>query len=290
MDAVARERESRSHAIIHRISGWDGLPLVVREWHDEDRHLPILCLPGIVRTSGDFETLAHAIGAGRRMIAPDYPGRGQSGRARNVARYAPEACLRDVLDISTALHLPRVIAIGTSFGGLLSMGLAAMRPNLLRAVVLNDIGPELATGGVDFVRDFIGNDIGFPDIDAAVAYLRARLPPLSLHTDEAWRGMAALTYAPDGNGRLRPLWDTRIARLLNGATRNLWPLFDALAHVPMVLVRGELSDILLPDTVERMRRRRPDMDVVSLPGIGHAPTLTEPEVIEALRAFLDRIG
>ena len=262
----------------------------MREWRDADRHLPLLCLPGIVRTSGDFESLARTIGTGRRVIAPDYPGRGQSGRARDIARYAPEACLRDVLDICTALHLSQVIAIGTSFGGLLSMGLAAMRPNLLRAVVLNDIGPELATGGVDFVRDFIGTDMSFPDIDAAAAWLRAKLPPLSLHTDEAWRDMAALTYAPDDKGSLRPVWDTRIARLLNGRTRDLWPLFGALAHVPIMLVRGELSDILLTDTVERMRLRRPDMHVVSLPGIGHAPTLSEPEVIEALRSFLDRVG
>ena len=283
-------RESRSQTIVQTFSAWDGLQLCVREWRDGDQRLPILCLPGIVRTSGDFETLAHAIGAARRVIAPDYPGRGQSGRARDVARYAPEACLRDVLDICTALHLPQVIAIGTSFGGLLSMGLAAMRPNLLRAVVLNDIGPELATGGVDFVRRFIGTDISFPDIDAAVAHLRATLPPLSLHTDEAWRGMAALTYAPDDTGSLRPLWDTRIARLLDGTTRDLWPLFDALAHVPIMLVRGEASDILLPNTVERMRLRRPDLEIVALPAIGHAPTLSEPEVIEALRAFLDRIG
>jgi pimeloyl-ACP methyl ester carboxylesterase len=277
-------------SVVHNISAWDGLPLVVREWHDGNQHLPILCLPGIVRTSGDFESLARAIGARRRVIAPDYPGRGQSGRARDVARYAPEACLRDVLDVCTALHLPQVIAIGTSFGGLLTMGLAAMRPNLLRAVVLNDIGPELANGGVDFVRRFIGTDISFADIDAAVAYLQATLPPLSLHTDEAWRGMAALTYAPDGNGSLRPVWDTRIAQLLNGKTPDLWSLFEALAHVPMMLVRGEVSDILLPDTIERMRRRRPDMEVVSLPNIGHAPTLSEPEVIEALRSLLDRVG
>ena len=273
-------------AVVHRISAWDGLPLLAREWCDGDRLAPILCLPGIVRTSGDFAALAHALGAGRRIVSPDYPGRGQSGRSRDIARYAPEACLRDVLDICTALHLHQVIAIGTSFGGLLSMGLAAMRPNLLRGVVLNDVGPELGTEGTDFVRRFIGTDIGFADIDAAIAWLREKLPPLSLHTEEAWRGMAALTYAPDDSGRLRPLWDTRIARLLNGRTPDLWPLFEALAHVRLLLVRGELSDILLPQTIEKMRVRRPDMGIVSLPGIGHAPTLNEPDVLDALRGFL----
>ena len=184
-------------AIVHRLSAWDGFPLVVREWRDGDAHPPLLCLPGIVRTSGDFEALAHALGAARRVVAPDYPGRGQSGRSHDVARYAPEACLRDVLDICAALHLHSVIVIGTSFGGLLSMGLAAARPSLFRAVVLNDIGPEFGSSGTEFVRRFIGHDAAFRDMDTAVAHLRAVLPPLSLDGDEAWRAMTALTYAPD---------------------------------------------------------------------------------------------
>lgn len=276
-------------AIVHRISAWDGLPLVVREWRDGDALAPLLCLPGLVRTSGDFAALALRLGAGRRVVAPDYPGRGQSGRSRNIARYAPEACARDVLDICAALHLHRVIAIGTSFGGLLSMGLAAARPTLLRAVVLNDVGPDIGSAGTDFVRRFVADDPAFPDLDAAVAHLRARLPPLSLEGNEAWRAMAALTYAPGPDGRLHPLWDTRIAKLLNGATPDLWALFGGLAHLPLLLVRGEVSEILLPETVERMQARRPDMTVVSLPGIGHAPTLIEAEVIAALHGFMDRV-
>src|SRR5579872_5023180 len=205
-------------AIVHRLSAWDGLSLVVREWRDGNMHTPLLCLPGIVRTSGDFEALAEAIGAGRRVVAPDYPGRGQSGRSRDISRYAPEACLRDVLDICAALHLHQVIAIGTSFGGLLSMGLASVRPTLFRGVVLNYVGPDIGSDGADFVRQFIGNNIAFPDMDAAVAHLRAILPPLSLEDDVAWRTMTALTYAPDSDGMLRPVWDTRIAQLLNGKT------------------------------------------------------------------------
>ena len=276
-------------AIVHRISGWDGLPLVVREWRDGHARVPLLCLPGIVRTSGDFAALAQALGAGRRVVAPDYAGRGQSGRARDVTRYAPEACLRDVLDICAALHLHKAIAIGTSFGGLLSMGLAAARPSLFGAVVLNDIGPELGTSGTEFVRDFIGRDASFADINAAVVHLQAVLPPLSLDGDEAWRTMAELTYAPDSRGVLRPVWDTRIAQLMNGRTPDLWALFDGLAHLPLLLIRGDASDILLPATVARMQSARPDMRVATLSGIGHAPTLTEPAMLAALRTFLDEV-
>jgi pimeloyl-ACP methyl ester carboxylesterase len=266
-------------AIVHRITAWDGLPLIAREWRDGNARTPLLCLPGIVRTSGDFAALAQAIGAERRVVAPDYPGRGQSGRSRDISRYAPEACLRDVLDICAALHLHQVIAIGTSFGGLLSMGLASVRPSLFRGVVLNDVGPDLGSNGTEFVRQFIGNDIAFLDIDAAVAHLRATLPPLSLDGDAAWRAMAALTYAPDGDGFLRPVWDSRIARLINGKTPDLWALFGGLANLPLLLVRA---------TVARMQAMRPDMMVTSLPGIGHAPTLAEPEILTALRLFLDR--
>lgn len=276
-------------AIVHRISAWDGFPLVVREWRDGDARAPLLCLPGIVRTSGDFEALAHALGEGRRVVSPDYPGRGLSGRSRSITRYAPDACLRDVLDICAALHLHRAIAIGTSFGGLLSMGLAAARPSLFRAVVLNDIGPDLGNGGVEFVRRFIAHDARFPDIDAAVAHLRVVLPPLSLDGEAAWRAIAALTYAPDGDGILRPMWDTRIAKLMNGRTPDLWALFDALAHLPLLLIHGEASDILLPATVTRMQATRPDMLVASVPGIGHAPTLAEPVVLAALRTFISSV-
>ena len=277
-------------AVVHRLSAWDGLSLFVREWRDGNSRTPLLCLPGIVRTSGDFKDLAQLLGAGRRVVSLDYAGRGQSGRSRDISRYSPEACLRDVLDVCAALHLHDAIAIGTSFGGLLSMGLAATRPSLLRAVVLNDIGPYVGSEGTEDVRRFIGNNAAFTDIDAAVAHLRAVLPPLSLDGDAAWRDMAALTYAPDGDGMLRPTWDTRIAKLLNGKTPNLWALFGGLAHLPLLLVRGEASDILLPDTVARMHALRPDIAMISLPGIGHAPTLGEPEVVAALRAFLDRVG
>jgi pimeloyl-ACP methyl ester carboxylesterase len=276
-------------AVVHHIAAWDGLPLAVHEWDAGDARAPLLCLPGLVRTGADFAEVARAHGAGRRVVAPDYAGRGASGRTANVKRYAPEACLRDVLDLCAALHLHQVIAIGTSFGGLLAMGIAAARPTLLRGVVLNDIGPEISTEGGDFVRRFVAADPALPDIDACVAYLRERLPPLSLHTDAAWQRMAALTYQPGADGRFHPVWDTAIARLLDQPTPPLWPLFNALAHVPLLLAWGEASNILLPATVAAMRAARPDLTVVSLPGIGHAPTLAEPPVQHALATFLERL-
>ena len=276
-------------AVIHRIMAWDGLPLVAHEWDAGDTGTPLLCLPGLVRTGEDFYELAQLVGAGRRVVAPDYAGRGASGRSTDVTRYSPEACLRDVLDLCAALHLHAIVAIGTSFGGLLAMGIGAARPTLLRGVVLNDIGPEVGTAGGDFVRRFVADDPALADLDACVAHLRARLRNLSLETDAAWRHMAALTYAEGADGRFHPTWDTAIAKLLGARPPPLWPLFGGLAHIPVLLAWGEVSNILLPETVAAMRAARPDMTVVSLPGIGHVPTLTEPAVLSTLAAFLQRI-
>jgi pimeloyl-ACP methyl ester carboxylesterase len=274
--------------VIHRVSAWDRLPIHVREWSRGDSLPPILCLPGLVRTSADFETLAPAIVEGRRVIALDYAGRGDSGRSRDVTRYAPEACVRDVMDVCAALQIHRAVVIGTSFGGLLAMGLAAARPGLIRAVILNDIGPDIGSEGADFVRNFVGNDPALESLDACAAFLRTNLPPMSLDTDAEWRRMAELTYQPGPDGRFHPVWDTNIAKLLNRPPPDLWPLFGGLAHVPVLLVRGAVSNILLPATVARMQTIHPDMMVVTLPGIGHAPIMTEPAALTAIKTLLVR--
>lgn len=272
--------------VIATVAAWDGLPIRVRIW-DNGHHLPpILCLPGLVRTGEDFDTVVPLFAEGRRVVTLDYAGRGGSGRSADVTRYGPEACLRDVLEVCAALHLCHVVIVGTSFGGLLAMGLAAMRPSLLRGVVLNDVGPEIGTAGAEFVRKFVALDPALESLDACVTFLKRHLPPLSLASDDDWRAMAKLTYEPGADGRFHPVWDTTIARLLNAKTPDLWPLFGALAHVPVLLARGELSTLLSLETVAEMRARRPDMTVVTVTGVGHAPILTEDAVRDALRDFV----
>src|SRR3954454_21838822 len=137
--------------LIHTISAWDGLRLCVREWPGDPARAPLLCLPGIVRVGADFEGLAAARAGRNRIVAIDYAGRGDSGRSLPVSRYGPEACVRDIMDITAALHVRRAVAIGTSFGGLLALGLATARPGLLQGVVLNDIGPDIGAQGDAFV-------------------------------------------------------------------------------------------------------------------------------------------
>jgi pimeloyl-ACP methyl ester carboxylesterase len=171
------------------------------------------------------------------------------------------------------------------------MVLGVLRPTALAGVVLNDMGPELETAALDDIGGFLGEDPALPSLEAAAAHLRARLPPMRLDED-GWRDFAALTFRAGPDGLLHPRWDTRLAQVLggNGPPPPLWGPFGALAHVPLMLVRGALSALLSEATAARMRRERPDMVFVSVAGSGHCPTLDEPEVVTVLDDFLDAIA
>ncbi|MDI3306520.1 MAG: alpha/beta hydrolase [Acetobacteraceae bacterium] len=273
----------------HRVfSARDGLRLSALEWEGPEEATPLLCLPGIARTALDFTPVALRYRRRRRVVALDYAGHGESGRAANPRRYEVEAILRDLLDAMTALHLHRVAILGTSFGGILGMVLGVLRPGCLAAVALNDTGPRLEPGGIEFVRTLIGHDPAFASMEEAAAFLRRTLPPLGI-PESGWRAVAEITYSRGADGRWHPRWDTRLARSMRSAPAGpteLWQFFGALEHVPLLLVWGQASAVLSAVTVERMQELRPDMKLVALPGIGHAPTLVEPPVIAALDRFL----
>ncbi|MBD0274713.1 MAG: alpha/beta hydrolase [Acetobacteraceae bacterium] len=272
-------------------SARDGLRLSALEWPGPEGgggKLPLLCLPGVARTALDFVHIGDRYGGTRRVVALEYAGHGESERARDAGRYRVEVALRDVLDAMAALHLHRVVLIGTSFGGILAMSLGVLRPGCLAAVAMNDIGPRLEPAGLDLVREVIGRDPAFATIEDASAFLQRALPPLAF--DEAgWREVAETTYARGEDGRYHPRWDIRVVEAMRredpGAT-ELWPLFGALAHVPLLLFWGQESALLTASTVQRMLRERPDMAVQGLPGIGHAPRLVEPLAMAAMDRFL----
>ena len=275
-------------------SARDGLRLSALEWpgpppgSDGGRRLPLLCLPGLARTSLDFLEIGRHHAGTRRVVALDYAGHGESARAADPGRYRVHVALRDLLDAMAALHLHRVVLLGTSFGGILAMSLGVLRPGCLAAVAMNDVGPRVEPAGLEVVREVIGRDPAFAELDDAAAFLRRVLPPLAI--DEAgWRSVAEKTYARGEDGRLHPRWDIRIAEALrreNPGATELWPLFGALAHVPLLLFWGQESALLTASTVARMREMRPDMAVAGLPGIGHAPRLVEPLAVSALDRFL----
>jgi len=277
--------------LVRQVRARDGLALSALEWAGDEARTPLLCLSGICRTGWDYEGLAERHAGKRRVVALDYMGHGESARAAEVSRYRPERAAADVLDACAALHLPRAVVVGTSFGGIMAMILAVLRPTLLRGAVLNDIGPRIDPRGVSLVGNFAGHDPGFRTIEEAVEYLRRVMPRIPLPDEASWRHFAQLTYKPGEDGRLHPRWDTRIQQAMEagGGTLDLGPVFRAMRPIPAMLVWGEESEFLAADTVRAMVRDKPDLELVTLPGAGHAPTLNEPEIARPLDRFLDSI-
>jgi len=280
---VTEPRRLRFHAR-------DGLPLSAVEHPGPEGRTPILCLPGLTRSAADFEGLAERHVPMRRVLVLEHAGHGESGRPAEISRYGIPQSLADVLDAMAALHCPRAVIVGTSFGGVLAMVLAVVRPTAIAGAVLNDIGPKMEDDGLGFVEDFVGHDPALGSLEDAMGHLRSVLPPLLLD-DAGWRRHADRTYAPGPDGLWHPRWDTRIAAALrgNGPAPELWGAFGALAHAPLMLVRGEVSHLLSASTALRMRQLRPDMEFVNVPGSGHAPTLEEAQVVPALDRFLNAI-
>lgn len=274
-----------------RITSYDNLSLYVRDYGDPlDPRAPLFCLGGLTRNCKDFESLAERYSAdGRRVICPDYRGRGQSDYDSDWRNYDPRNYIRDIQDLLSALNVHHVVVVGTSLGGILGMGMAVAMPGALAAVVMNDVGPKVETGGLDFIINYIKEDRPHDDWDGAVATIKTMLPNLTFQDEGIWLTMAQNTFRERADGRLYFDWDVNIVKpMLESSYEipDMWPLFRALKHVPTLVLRGAESDILSPETFAEMQRVKPDMIAVEIPRAGHVPTMAEPESRAALEAFL----
>jgi pimeloyl-ACP methyl ester carboxylesterase len=252
----------------------------------------VLCLHGLTRNARDFAGLAEDLAATRRVIVPSMRGRGQSAYAADSDTYGPVTYVADVEKLLAEQQITRFIAIGTSMGGLMTMLLAAMQPGRIAAVVMNDIGPEVDAGGVARISGYVGQGRSYPTwVHAARGLAEAHGAAFPDYNLDQWLEMAKRTMVVSQNGRIVFDYDMAIAEPFakpgNAAPPNLWLAFEALVGVPMLLVRGELSDLLTPETVKQMGARNPAMRTMTVPRVGHAPTLDEPEVRAAIHALLD---
>lgn len=270
----------------------DGLRLYYRDYGQaQAAHAPVLCLAGLTRNCKDFHDLALRLAPERRVIAVDLRGRGRSQRdPRGAAGYTPLVELDDVLRLIDQAALGPAVVIGTSRGGILAMLMAATRPDLLRGVVLNDIGPELDPAGLARIRGYVGVGDAPETWEAAATALEAlhgaHFPGLSA---QDWLAYARRSFA-EREGRPAFDYDPAIGESLRGAPAgDLWPQFAALAGIPTLVLRGAHSDLLSADTVSRMRAQKPDLVAVTVPDRGHVPFLDEPEAVAAIDAFLARI-
>lgn len=287
MEVIHREPLCRERFVTCR----SGSRVFTADWGSpDDPRPPVLGLPGYARSSKDFAHIAARI-APRRLVSLDYRGRGRSDYESDPAHYAPTAMMDDVRAVMVALGLHRVVAVGTSFGGMLAMGLAVVAPAALAGVVLNDVGPHVEDQGGDFLIRVMGTERRPADWNAAAAEMRTILPDMSFTTSEEWVAFAKTTYRQEGDGTFRQDWDTAIVKpLLEQGARDtdLWALFAALAAIPTLLVRGGKSPVLSAETALEMQARHPALEAVTLPEVGHAPTLDEPPARTALDRFLAR--
>jgi pimeloyl-ACP methyl ester carboxylesterase len=279
-----------------RFTSGDGLRLYARDYAASagPARLPVICIHGLTRNSADFDELAPLIAAtSRRVLALDIRGRGHSDRDPNPDNYNPAVYADDVAKLMSDLGIGRAVFVGTSMGGLITMTLAAQHPELVAAAVLNDIGPVLSEKGLARIAGYAGKTAALGSWDDAAGFVKdINLCAFPDNSDEEWGKWARRAFEQDGEGRLAPRYDPNIAIALQ--TGKLRPTslaartaFRKLARErPVLLVRGELSDLLEARQADWMRRAAPGMQYVEVPKVGHAPMLTEPAALAAITGFL----
>lgn len=250
---------------------------------------PVLCLPGVTRNSKDFACLAGRLGKSRRVLCPDYRGRGRSAYDPDWRKYNPQVYVDDIRHLLVCSGVHKVHVIGTSLGGILAMVMAVAMPGTIAGVVLNDIGPEIHMNGLAHIIDYMKDDTSLPGWDAVADHIREAFPDLPARSEEDWQTIARNTYQEGADGRMVPDWDHAIVynfeKALTGKA-NLWPLFSALGNVPVLTVRGALSQILSEKGLARMAKAMPGMKQVTVDDCGHPPSLSEPHVLEAIDEHL----
>lgn len=269
-----------------RFTAADGTDLF---FSDEGTGLPILCLSGLTRTAADFDYVAAHL-PGIRLIRLDYRGRGQSDWADPATYTVPQEA-KDAIALLDHLGLKQAAILGSSRGGLIAMWLAATAKDRLLGVALNDIGPEISVAGLEVIKSYIGRNPPQNTWDQAAVARAKQMPGFAGVPHSRWLEEVKHQYNQTDTG-LVIRYDPRLrdAFLTANPTPDLWPLFEALKDLPLVLIRGANSDLLSVETADDMRRRRPDMAFAQVPDRGHIPFLDEAESLTVLRQWLRQIA
>lgn len=292
--------------VAYTIGEWtsaDGLTLRYRDYRQSDEardqghgdRPAILCIPGLTRNARDFEPIADSFAGEWRVICVDLRGRGKSEYAKDSATYTPVHYAQDIAALLDQAGLKKVVAIGTSLGGIVTMLLAMQHGERIAGAVLNDIGPVIEPKGLDRIRDYVGLGRSFPTWMHAARALRdqtgAAYPDFGLSD---WLALAKRLMCVSGSGRVVFDYDVKIAEPFHAPAAegavDMWPALRALSGCPVLALRGELSDILSAETLSRMAQEVPGLDAVTVPRTGHAPTLEEPAASEAIARLLAKIG
>jgi len=269
---------------LHRMAYW--------EWGDAANPKVLVCAHGLSRQGLDFDTLAHALAADYRVVAPDVVGRGQSDWLADPAGYQLPAYVADMVTLLARLDAHTLHWVGTSMGGLIGLGLASLAGTPIGKLVLNDVGPTIQAEAIARIGAYLGLPLRWASLDEAADYMLSISLGFGTHTREQWLALTRPMLKPDGDG-YKPHYDPGIAVPFRALTPELaaageaamWRAYDTI-RCPTLLLRGADSDLLTRDTALSMTQRGPKAGLHEFAGVGHAPMLTVPEQIEVVRRFL----
>ena len=276
----------------------DGLRLHYRDYPARSplaaQRPPVLCLPGLTRNARDFEDLAEHLSESWRVLCPELRGRGDSDYARESATYNPMQYVQDIAALLDQAGIARFVAVGTSLGGLLTMILALTMGQRIAGAVLNDIGPVIEDAGLERIRGYVGQGRSFATwMHAARAIEETQKHAFPDFQIADWLVFAKRMMVLGSNGRIVFDYDMKIAEPFASAEGagqvDMWPALTALAGKPVLLLRGAISDVLSAEVLADMQSRLPLAEAVTLPRVGHAPTLDEPEARVAIDRLLARV-
>ena len=270
---------------LHRMAYW--------EWGDPANRRVLVCVHGLSRQGRDFDSLARALCADYRVVCPDVVGRGQSDWLADPTGYQLPAYVGDMVTLLARLDATSVHWVGTSMGGLIGLGLAALPKSPIERLVLNDVGPTIQADAIARIGTYLGAPIRWNSLDEAADYLWSISQGFGPHSREQWLALTRPMLKPDGDTGFKPHYDPAIAVPFRAITPEaatsgeaaLWFMYDAI-RIPTLLLRGAQSDLLTRDTAQAMTQRGPKARLVEFDGVGHAPMLNAPDQVAAVREFL----
>jgi len=274
----------------------NGLKLYYRDYNAAEKNrTPLLCLHGLTRNSKDFDLLARHLSRDHRVICLDVRGRGQSDYDPNYMNYQIPVYAQDVLTLIAHEALDQVILVGTSMGGLISLTLGAAKPEKIKAIILNDIGPKIDPVGLERIASYVGNAIILPTWEQAIAGVKilcANLFPDYNH--DSWELFTRNTFRAQEDGTIVADYDQAIALAMKAAAENImnidmWQTFSEITQIPLLTLRGENSDILSHETLEKMAKSHLNFTKVTIENRAHTPDLNEDVSRQEIDRFLMKL-
>ena len=270
----------------------DGINLYYRDYNGLAGKTPILCLSGTGGNSKVYDDLAPHIAQTRRVLTMDGRGHGRSDRDPDWQHYHYDVDRDDVIEFLASLGVSKIVTVGTSLGGIVTMHIAGYKPDLLAGSVMNDVGPVIGEAGRQRLHDNMGKPMVFDSFEDAAQAQKERAEVGFAFTDAEWLLRVNRIYAQDPDGKVKANMDPMYGRVFRERKRlpDYWHFFENMKAIPVLAIRGAVSDILDQATLDEMKRRKPDLKTAIVPGRGHCPMLTEPQALAAIDPFLAAIA